>query len=283
MKNTIFIILIFVGLCSPVLAQRKTKLNTHGNGTLYLQFGYNRSGYLPTDVDVKSSAYNYTLQKVELSDNLEEKKMGAYFSSSSPQFSAKIGYFVANHWSITGSWDRYNTFFKLGQETQLSGVFAPGNHAAFSGETNQTILGNTNDFRISQRYGMNVFSLGVQRNDMLGRTKGAEFAIHTLYGLRFGLIHTKADYTYNGSTTKDLTSVSGLAVMLDLGVRFDFYQYVFLQVGLNSGVLHQNNIKLSQNGETIGKQSALFLSPTLSVGFSIFANPKNNCASCPTW
>ena len=283
MKLIAVFFLISLVFIQPLWGQRKTKLNTNGQGAIFAQFGYNRSAYTKANINVKSNNYNYTLHKTALSDNEEEKKMGAYFSSTSPQFSAKLGYFIANKWAITASFDRYNSFFKNKQKVELEGVFSPNSHSIYSGSVAETILLDREEFNIAQRRGMNIISLGVQRNDMLGRTKRSEFAIHVLYGLKAGMILTNADYTYNYSTTKGLTSVSGFALTADVGVRLDFFQYVYIQIGVNGGLLNQGNLKLSPSADTKGKQVVGFISPNISLGFAVFASTKNNCGTCPQW
>lgn len=267
----------------PLWGQRKTKLNTNGPGAIFAQFGYNRSGFSKANINVEANTYKYTLHKTALSDNEEDKKMGAYFSSSSPQFSAKIGYFVAHKWAITASFDRYNSYFKNNQEVELEGVFSPNSHSIYNGSVSESILLNREEFNIVQRRGMNIISLGVQRNDMLGRTKKAEFALHLLYGLKVGMILTNTEYTYDHSTVKNLTSVSGFALTADVGIRMDFFQYVYLQLGVNGGLLNQSNLKLSTNSDIKGKQVVGFISPNISLGFAIFASTKNNCGTCPQW
>lgn len=283
MRFPFFLILIFSFFITPVLSQRKTKLNTNGNGTLFGQIGYNRSAYMLPTISVQGNNYTYKLHDVGVSDNLEMKSNGSLFSSSSPQLSAKIGYFVADYWAVTASWDRYNFFFKQPQTVRLDGTFAPGSHSVYTGDIDEVIDLTSDNFNLVQRYGINYFSLGFQRNDMLLRTKKAEFAIQTLYGFKVGGLFTKADYTFDGNTTRNVSSLSGIGLSAEVGVRMDFFQYVFLQVGFSGGMLHQGKIKLSESGEVKAKQVTGYLSPVLSLGISIFANSKNNCASCPSW
>src|SRR5690606_19512052 len=101
-----------------LFGQRKTELNTNGQGTLFGQFGYNRSAYTKANVPIQSDLYHFTLEGVRLSDNKEGKGLDEFFSDSSPQFSVKLGYFFKNRWAVTLNFDRYNTFFKNNQNVQ---------------------------------------------------------------------------------------------------------------------------------------------------------------------
>lgn len=283
MKYFSVLLFMFIFSLQPLFSQRKTKLNTNGQGAIFAQFGYNRSVYTKADVNVESNTYKYTLFNTSLSDNEEDTKLGSYFTSSSPQFSAKLGYFIKHKWAITASFDRYNTFFKNNQQVELEGVFSPNSNSIYNGAVSESILLNRDQFNIAQQRGMNIISLGVQRNDMLGRTKRAEFAMHILYGLKAGIILTNAEYTYDYYTTKNLTSLSGFALTADIGVRMDFFQYIYLQLGLNGGLLNQSQLMLATNSSTTAKQTVGFISPNISVGFAIFASTKNNCGTCPQW
>lgn len=277
------LIIVLIFSLQPVFGQRKTKLNTNGKGTLFGQFGYNRSAYTRPDVSFESNNYKFTLENVGLSDNEEGKSMGKYFSDSSPQFSAKIGYFIANKWAITLSYDRYNTFFKDQQEVGLKGTFAPGSNSLYSGSVNETILLDRNQYNLTQKQGIDYISIGIQRNDMLGRTKKSEFALSTLYGIKGGILLSNPESTYDSSTSQGSTSVSGFGLTMNVGIQMDFYQYIYLQLGLNGGLLSQAKLKLATTGNYTAKQVVGYLSPTISLGFNIFANPKNNCGTCPQW
>lgn len=284
MKNIQCVFYLFLLLLISVpsaFGQRKTKLNTNGKGVIFGQFGYNRSGYTKADIDFQAPAYSFSLKGVKLTDNEEDYSMGKFFKDSSPQFSAKIGYFFANKWAITASYDRYNTFIQDKQKTNIEGNFSPTS-PGFQGAINEEIVLDRNMINIAQRKGVNYISLGIQRNDMLGRTKKSEFALHTLYGVKAGILLTKADYTFAGNTSTEIPS-NGFGFTANVGVQLDFYQHVYIQLGLNGGVLSQGKMKLSTTGDVTARQVVGFLSPTMSLGFNLFASTKNNCGTCPQW
>jgi len=118
---------------------------------------------------------------------------------------------------------------------------------------------------------------------MLYKSRKAEFAFHTVYGVKLGGLFTKVDYTFDDYTTQNISSFSGLGFSGDIGLRFEFYQHVFLQLGLTGGLLNQKNIKLSTNGSSTAKQVVGFISPSINIGFSFFISQKNNCGTCPQW
>lgn len=281
--KTLLITLLLSAVYQPVIAQRKTKLNTNGQGALFAQLGYNRSAYSNSNVELSGNKYDVVLSNTSIQDNLEGKSMGSFLSSSSPQISLKLGYFIKPKWAITIGFDRYNTFFEDNQTVTLAGNFAPGGNSTYSGTVNEDVLLTRDQFNIAQSKGINFLSIGVQRNDQLYRSRKAEFAFHTLYGIQVGPLLTQVEHTYDGYTSPSISSVSGVGVAANIGVRFEFYQHVYLQLEVDGGVLNQNKIKLSDNGSSEGEQVVGFFSPSIHLGFNVFASSKNNCGTCPKW
>ncbi|MBW7867807.1 MAG: hypothetical protein H3C31_05720 [Brumimicrobium sp.] len=264
-------------------AQLKSKWSTNGKGALFGQFSYNSSVYSRSDVELHNTNYTITLKNVQIRDNIEGKGIASFISTSSPQFGAKLGYYIANKWAIIVSYDRYNTFFVDNQSIQLDGTFAPESNETYTGTyTNLPIILRRNDFNIQQRQGMNYFALGVQRADEWIKSRTGAFSFQTVYGLKIGGIQTKIDYTFNGITKQSISSFGGLGIAANIGLRFDFWQHVFLQLGLDGGYLSQNKIKTGNNAESFAIQKLGFLSPNISLGFSLFTS-SNGCDTCPKW
>jgi hypothetical protein len=275
--------ILLTAVYQPVFAQRKSKLNTNGQGTLFAQIGYNRSAYNNSNVVLNGNQYDFVLNNTSIQDNAEGKGMGSFLSSSSPQFNIKLGYFIKPKWAITIGFDRYNTYFENNQTVGLEGTFAPESHSDYSGSYNQDILFTRDQFNIEQSGGINFISIGVQRNDQFFKSRKAEFAFQTLYGIQVGPLLTQVDYTFDANTSPRVSSLSGIGAAANIGVRFEFAQYIYLQLELDGGILNQNKIKLTANGSSTGEQVVGFVSPSVHLGFNIFARSQNDCGTCPKW
>lgn len=284
MRYNLIFFLILLFSTGYTYSQRKTKLNTNGKGTLFGYVGYNRSAYTSSDVSFSSTNYDFTTGGMLFSDNEEQVGMGKYFSSSSPQFNIHLGYFVANKWAITLGMDRLNYFSNANQNVTLNGTFSPGVHSDFSGSyQNEEVILNRNQLYIQQNGGVNYFRVGLLRVDQLYKSRKAEFAINSIVGVGVGGLFSGLDYTFDGSTVQNITSLSGLGVSGHVGMRFDFYQHIFLQAALSGGLLNQSSIQLDTNSTTSASHKIGYLSPEISIGFSIFAKPTNGCGTCPQW
>jgi hypothetical protein len=280
------IVFIFLSVLFPLFsfAQRKTKLNTNGEGTMFLSAGINRSGYSTTNVDLVGSDYSVVLGNVALSDNAEGDPLLAALNSSSKQWNIQIGYFVTNKWAIIGGYDRYNTFFKTDQEVSLSGTFAPGSHSVYSGTYNgQNISLNQNEFNLEQVQGMNYFNIGLLRMDQWYKSRKANLAFNTILAAKAGPIFSMVNYTLDNSTRQQVSSLSGFGFSGILGLRVDFFQHVYLETNIVGGYLGQGSINLVDNGSETASQIVAFISPQINLGFSFFARPTNGCGTCPNW
>tara|TARA_R110002111_G_scaffold41290_3_gene76597 strand:- start:96 stop:950 length:855 start_codon:yes stop_codon:yes gene_type:complete len=265
-------------------SQRKTKLNTNGKGTLFGYVGYNRSAYTSSDVSFSSTNYDFIAGDMTFSDNQEEVGMGSFFNSTSPQFNIHLGYFVANKWAITLGLDRLNYFSRNNQNVTFDGAFSPDAHSDFSGPyQNEEIVLNRSQLFLEQNGGVNYARIGLLRVDQLYKSRKAEFAVNTMVGVGIGALFSGLDYTFDNSKVQNVSSLSGFGISGQLGVRFDFFQHVFLQLSLSGGLLNQGNIQLSTDSSETASHKMGYLSPEISLGFNIFAQPTNGCGTCPQW
>lgn len=284
MKYRLIFFSILIFSSGFALSQRKTKLNTNGKGTLFGYVGYNRSAYSSSDVTFSSTNYDFVAGNMSFSDNQEEVGMGSYFNSSSPQFNIHLGYFVANKWAITLGLDRLNYFTRNNQSVTFDGAFSPDAHADFSGPyDNEEILLNRNQLYLEQNGGVNYARIGLLRVDQLYKSRKAEFAVNTLVGVGVGALFSGLDYTFDNSKEQNISSLSGFGISGHLGFRFDFFQHVFLQVSISGGLMNQGNIQTSTDSASTASHRMGYISPELSLGFNIFAQPTNGCGTCPQW
>lgn len=278
------IVLLLLIATESGYSQRKTKLDTNGEGTMFFKFGMNRASYGRSNVLLNADDYAVNLENTNISDNSQGNSIVPFFGDDSPQFNFQIGYFIAPKWSLILGFDRYNTFFTPNQGLVLFGTIAPGAHSQYEGTyEGETIPFNDQEFNLVQESGLNFFNVGVLRMDQWYKSRKAKFSFHTLYGAKLGPIFSSVDYTFDGFTRQQITSLSGIGFSAFLGARFDFFQHVFLELNAVGGYLNQGNISLSENGAETAEQKAAFLSPQLNVGFSFFVRPTNGCGTCPQW
>lgn len=284
MIKQLFFILACFFLSISGFCQRKTKLNTNGEGTMFFSAGLNRTGYSTSNVLFSGNDYTATLAGTTIDDNREAASVLSLFGSDTPQWNIQLGYFISNKWAIIGGFDRYNTFFRADQSVGLSGTFSPSSHSNYAGSYNdESIALEPQDFNLAQSQGMNFFNLGILRMDQWFKSRKAEFAFNTVVGAKAGPIFSMVDYTFDNSTRQQISSLSGMGFSGFVGMRFDFFQHIFLETNLVGGYLNQKNISISNNGSETAEQKLAFISPQINLGFSFFARPTNGCGTCPQW
>lgn len=284
MIKQLFFISACVFLSMNAFGQRKTKLNTNGEGTMFFSAGINRVGYTTSDVLLSGNDYTATLAETVIDDNGAATPVLSLFGSSTPQWNIQLGYFISNKWAIIAGFDRYNTFFRPNQSVALSGTFSPSSHSNYAGTyDDESIALNAQDLNLVQSRGMNFFNLGVLRMDQWFKSRKAEFAFNTVVGAKVGPIFSMVDYTFDNSTRQQLSSLSGMGFSGFIGMRFDFFQHIYLETNLVGGYLNQNNISISSNGSETAEQKVAFISPQINLGFSFFVRPTNGCGTCPQW
>jgi hypothetical protein len=275
-------LLLIISLCllSTSFSQRKSKLNTNVEGTLFASFGVNRSFYSAADVLLDGNTYTASLSAVQIADLPGLPSLG---STGTPQWNAQLGYFVAEKWAIIGGLDRYNTYFRQDQRVALTGSFAPQAHSNYSGTyQDEAIDLSLTDFNLVQQ-GLSFISIGLLRMDQLYKTRKNTFSFNTLLGAKLGPILGTVDYTFDGSTRRDVSSLSGFGFAGIVGVRLDFFQHLYLEALVTGGYLNQHDVLLSNNGSETAEQRVAFISPQVNLGISLFVRPKNGCGTCPNW
>ena len=287
MSKTLLFLLVISVFCSPALAQRKKKVNTSGQGTFFMYFGYNRSTYSTSTMEFVSPSYNFSMENVLGTDNVNDGSITYYLGSDgfeTFQFNVQMGYYIKPKWAITFGVDRLNYFMTNNQTVSLSGAFDPGNHSEWNGvyENQETQIDRSNIF-YRQESGMNYLRTGVLYTQDLMSSRKADFVLSINTGVGVGLVLSNAIFTYDNLTNTQTSSASGFGISGHLGLRADFFHRLFLQTTFSGGMLKQGNIQLDQAGNATASQTMGYFSPEIALGFLVYVRPTNNCGTCPQW
>lgn len=286
MKVVLFIFLSIL-ICVPAFGQRKKKVNTAGQGTFFMYFGYNRSAYSSSTIDFVSPNYNFSMANVAGTDNPNDGSISKYLSSDgfeTLQFNVHMGYYIKPKWAITFGVDRLNYFMTNNQTVSLSGAFSPGNHSEWNGvyENQETQIDRYNIF-YRQEAGINYLRTGILHTQELVQSKKGEFVLSLNTGIGVGVLLSNSIFTYDGLTNTTTSGTSGFGLSGHAGLRADFFQRLFLQTTFSGGMLKQGNIQLDQSGTVKASHTLGYFSPEIALGFLVYIRPTNNCGTCPQW
>lgn len=234
--------------------------------------------------------YDFTLGGAKAHDN--QTPFGVtYFKFNSltvPQFNARVGYYLKNHWAISFGYDHMKYIFKDGNEVTLSGsinqgVDETGNWSGtYSGES---IVTDRDDFHYENSDGLNFLRAEITRTDML-LAFGLEqqFVISSNLGASLGGLLSYNDYNFGGTATQRTVSLSGYGLAVHVGLRFEFFKHVFLQTQLSGGMNHQVKVRTRATDPTSFARHMYGYSEWSTVlGFLLYIRPTNSCDSCPVW
>lgn len=279
-------ILLVVFLCWGVAfsqlspAYRKPK-NSAGKGTMFLSVGMNNTGYSASDIQFSGIGYDFRLIQSRAESAPVWNNKGI---TGLPQMNARIGYMIANHYSISLGYDRMNYLLKDGSQV-LAGEITPGLDTAtnWSGSyNNASVTTNKNSFNY-QNTAVNYFRLGIERTDNIYEI-GHWLMFSSQIGLGAGALYTSNDFTFAGKKDLDTRSLSGFGLNGFVGARIEFFDHFFLQANAGGGMSSQRKVRMRLNDATdFARQTYAYYMVDFSIGILLYIRPTNDCQSCPVW
>ena len=92
------------------------------------------------------------------------------------------------------------------------------------------------------------------------------------------------DFTFAGREPQETQSLSGMAVSLHADMRLEFFRHFYIQPGIGSGFMLQNNVKTRpEDFNSIASQQFGYIEAHVLVGWLFYLKPINACDACPQW
>ncbi len=261
------------------------KKYSNGSGTLYLNWGYNRSIYSQSDIRFKSRVYDFTL-KGALAEDKQSKKIGEFAQLSSftvPQYNFKAGYYFRNKYALSFSFDKMKYLFKNANQVLIDGYVNDGVDSVFSGiYSNQQLITNSLDFHYENQ--VNYFRFDINRTEKLYQNRAKNFAISFNAGLGIGFVVNSTDFNFESNFTRNINSLSGFGISGQGSFRFEFFKNFFVQAELSGGSIQQSKVKTRMyDKEVYANQQFWYGQRAIYAGVLIYFKPVNGCSDCPVW
>src|SRR4051812_15922924 len=107
-KPILFLLLIFLSHSS--FSQITAITQKGGIGKFWMQFGYNRAYFFPSDIKFKGKDYNFTVSKAKANDEWQFANAD-HWDSEMPQFTWRMGYFFNSEemfgFEVSYTWVNY--------------------------------------------------------------------------------------------------------------------------------------------------------------------------------
>ena len=270
-KALFFIVLgILLSLDSTSLAQN---LNQTDKGGFYFYWGYNRSTYTKSDLHVQGNGYDFTIKDMTASDNPKKlsKDYLAIKKITIPQFNLRLGYFFKDNWAITLGYDHLKYLMDHPQDVTLNGHVDPGVSDLWSGNyNNQLVPTDYDEIHYENSDGLNYirFELGSYFN-LLSVGKNNWFRIRAQTAISAGMILSYNDFNFGGQFDRRTISLSGYGLSVHPGIRFEFFNHLFIQTNASAGFIHQVKVhtRPRQKG-SYAKQYFGYLEADIVLGYT---------------
>ena len=287
-------LLILALICAPLLSmaqstwKNKKQKISHAQGTLFGYWGYNRSAYTKSNMRFVGPGYDFTLAGAKAHDN-PSRELNTYFNINTitvPQFSARMGYYIKNHWAISFGYDHMKYIFQDRNEVTLSGEIDPGVDANWSGVYNGVpVTTDRNSFHYENSDGLNYLRFEFMRTDLLVAFGAKDqFAVSSNLSVGAGTLLSFNDFVFAGQRNMRTISMSGYGISGHASLRFEFFRHVFVQTKFGGGLNHQLRVRNRPNDPSAFTRHAYgYGSFDTSLGFLLYIRSKNGCDSCPNW
>ena len=274
-KPTFFFVLAFLLLIRiPVFSQEESTKKTysikHPKGNFFLFWGYNRGTYSNSDIHLKGDDYDFTLHNVPAHDMPEEFSFAVYFNPQKitiPQFNARGGYYISDHWVVSAGWDHMKYQTKDGAAVTISGTIDPSASTIYAGSyDNDSITMNHNELvRMEHSDGLNLIQFNTERHDLLWMDKKEKMGLESVLGsgIIFPMPWTNAKIF--GVRNDDRPHFTGFGISVFAGVKFFFFKHVFLQAIGKTGFVTLPGIVITPKGGSERANQKIFFREALVV------------------
>ena len=292
--KTLFITTTLILVCFVSYGQRSNKpkpKKSYNAGAIFIHWGYNRDFYTKSDINFTGTGYDFTLQDCQATDRQEPFSFENYFKLNKitvPQYNLRIGYMIKRNWAISLGFDHMKYVLKDNVPYQLSGTINPGVdlETNWSGTyINEPVITQEATFHYENSNGLNYIRAEVSRIDQWYRQRNsAWFAFSSLFGAGVGAIASLNDFTFAGRKSTETFSLSGMAISLHADARLEFFRHFYIQPGIGSGFMLQNNVRTRpEDYNSVASQNFGYLEAHVVFGWLFYLKPINACDACPQW
>jgi hypothetical protein len=266
----------------------------------YISWGYNRSAYTTSDVQMwgtgpTGEAFDVTLQDAQANDMPERFQAKVYFHPglfTIPQFNARFGKRVAPNFWISAGWDHmkyklkkqwvqadgYASAADLGGDSEVP----PGAISEWSGDSLYWGQG----FNLEHSDGMNFVRFSLEHQTDLWRSVNDQLMLSVFEAVGLGVVVCSTDFSWAGQRQKNAQHLSGLGIGFHAGLRMQVHRRFFIQVTGHAGAVTLPWIRLQGPGESGAKQNIGYAEAAFALGYLIGTDHKpkrKRCNTCPKW
>lgn len=294
---------VICGCCLGAFFAGAAQANGQGfsSDEWYVSWGYNRSAYTVSDVQMwgtgpSGEAFDVTLQDAQANDMPERFQAKVYFHPglfTIPQFNARFGKRIAPNLWVSAGWDHMK--YKLKKQWVVADGYADASDLGLEDEFPAGTLAEWNGdslrwgqgFNLEHSDGMNFVRFSLEHQTDLWRSVNDQFMLSVFEAVGLGVVLCSTDFTWAGQRQKNAQHLSGLGLGVHAGLRMQVHRRFFIQATGHVGGVTLPWIRLQGPGDSGAKQRIGYAEAAFAVGYLIGKDHKpkgkRNCSTCPTW
>jgi hypothetical protein len=253
------------------------RYTAHNKGKFFVSWGGNHESFSNSDIRFRGENYDFVVHNAEALD----KPKGWHIDYINPgritipQTNFKMGYFFADHYSISIGVDHMKYVMNQNQTAMVSGDINlpagdPG--ALYNGNYYNTPVDFTDGrfLQFEHTDGLNYIHAELARtadfSSWFGNVNTDKIQFNFTEGIGGGIVYPKTNTTLLGKARHDEFHVSGDGGSAKAGLNITFFKYFFIQAELKYGYINMNDIRTTQNPADRATQHFNFFERILVLG-----------------
>jgi hypothetical protein len=245
---------------------------------LYGGWGWNRASYTQSDIHFSGDNYDFTLYDVKAKDRQTEFSVDVYFGLKTvtiPQTNFRFGYFLNDHWAISGGVDHMKYVMSANQQVRFGGAI---NDSTYDHLIDGNRIQLAPEFLLYEHTdGLNYIHTELEYfQSLLGFKK---IYINGYAGAGLGAMLPKSNVTLMHYARHDDFHLSGYGVSAKAGIEVLCWKYFFIRLDYKTGFIHMPDI-LTRNGDVTDRAAQHFFFAQRSglFGFNVPIQKKPKTA-----
>lgn len=245
---------LFLILLLPLAANTQASNNLRQQGQWYGYWGWNNATYSDSDIHFYGDDYDFTLHNVSASDRQTPFSFAQIFHSylnpgrlTIPQYNWRVGYFLADNWSISLGFDHMKYVMDQNQTVTMTGTNNRAGYENTDPAPQQQQL--TDEFLTYEHTdGFNQISLETEYFLPVWHFSGTQ-DIAVFAGAGAGILYPKSNVRLMNGERNDEWHVAGHSTLVKVGIEANLWRGLFVRFTGKYGYADMDDVLTSAYGD----------------------------------
>jgi hypothetical protein len=248
-------------------------------GNVNIFWGWNRGWFTDSDIRFNGENYDFTLYNVKANDRQTPFSADIYLNPANmtiPQTNFKAGFFITDHYCITGGFDHMKYVMVQNQTVKINGEINVDESPYNGVYDNSDIVLTENFLQYEHTNGLNYINAGLSRFDRIANFEKLRTCIYFTEGFTTGFLMPRTAVRFLNHELSDYFHISGYGINLEAGLSLIFFKVITIRTELKGGFIGLPDVKTSNTNTDKAHQHFFFLQTNILFGATIplFAKQK---------